>query len=280
MESVKNTFKKALGWSALAIVSTALIALIVATIGTLPGRILELSPVASQLKPVDRIKAESDIRASILQAIGGVLLLVGAITAWRQMSVSRRQHDLSSQTAVTEAFAKAVEQLANTASVAVRLGGAYSLDRIAQHHEAESGRVAEILAEFVREGRTSIPEKALTRDIRAALSVLARRDWPNGVDLAGITLKGVRLPHARLLGARLEGVDLSEADLTGAVLLGADLTGADLRRARLVGADLRHAKLNKARLSGAAADSRTRWPAGFDASYHGVLGSDQPHALE
>ncbi|WP_436758264.1 pentapeptide repeat-containing protein [Streptosporangium sp. V21-05] len=268
---MKHKIGKFATWLIVASLSLALAAAIIATFGTLPTKILNMSPVASKLKPVEAISAESNIRGSILQAIGGILLLAGALTAWNQMIINRRQQVISFQSALTDTFSKAVEQLSNVNSTAVRLGGIYSLDRIAQQERSEGSRVCEILTEFIRESCEQNQYPEFNRDVKAALFVITRRDWPEGINFSGITLKGVHLAQARLVRARLEKIDLSEADLSKAILSNADLSGADLRRARLKGTDLSSAKLDRARLSGATMDDQTRWPKGFNPFDHGVL---------
>ncbi|WP_207957858.1 pentapeptide repeat-containing protein [Streptomyces sp. YIM 98790] len=247
-----------------------LVAVVVLAFGPLPGALLDRTEGAGELEPGDRISAESDIRGALLQAVGGLLLVAGAVTAWRQLLISREQHALSRRVAVTDAFARAVEQLGDDGSVALRLGGIYSLDRIADDDPGERGRVAEILAAFVRD-TASGDAAPLPRDVTAALAVLVRRDWPHGIDLAGARLADTRLPGARLSRARLAGTDLRGADLTGAVLTGARLDGADLRRADLSGADLTGADPRQALFSGARADGATRWPEGFDPAGHGLV---------
>lgn len=239
--------------------------LVVGAFGPLPGRIL--GPSIKELSAEKRLTAESNVRGMLLQAVGGVVLVIGAVTAWRQLLVNRRQHGLDHRIAVTEAFSNAVQQLANAESAAIRLGGVYSLDRIAGDSPGERARIAEILAAFVRDRLTDDPP----RDALAALEILTRRDWPGGVDLAGVRLAGARLAGAKLSEARLGGADLNAADLSGADLGAADLTGADLRKARLPGAVLHDAKLRDTRFSGATADAATRWPEGFDPVGHGVL---------
>jgi len=117
---------------------------------------------------------------------------------------------------------------------------------------------------------------------------------------------GACLPRARIAHSYIRHADLSDADLSGALLqranlesstfgranlAGADLEGALLRMATLADANFSHANLTRADLAGAdltgvrlrgervygvlssAAhyDSRTRWPAGFDALKHGAV---------
>jgi hypothetical protein len=259
------------GWTLIGLVAAALVVLVVEAFGSFPAWLLGFSPASAELSAKDHILAEGAIRTALLQAVAGILLVFGAVTAWRQMLIARSQQRVGRRVAVTEAFAKAVEQLAKDDALALRLGGVYAMDRIADDDPTERPRIAEILSTFVRDGAPADGE--LPRDVRAGLQVLARRDWTVGVDLTGTRLTGARLHAARLVNAVLVGTDLSDATLCGAVLKGADLRRADLRRADLSGVDLRAATLTEARLSAAVADAATRWPAGFVPAEHGVRSS-------
>jgi hypothetical protein len=249
--------------------SILLVAIVVVTFGPLPKYILSHSIRLRLLGAQQLVQDESDIRGSLLQGVGGVLLVAGAITAWRQMLISRGQHALDRQVAVTEAFAKAIEFIGNDRAVDVRLGGIYSLDRVADDDPNERARILDILLSFIRDN--SPGDGDIPRDVRAALTVLTRRSWPKPIDLSEAKLTSVDLRHAYFVNANLSRADLSMANLSHAILQGANLRGADLRRSDLGDADLRGAQLISARLSGARADSSTRWPEGYDPAEHGVL---------
>jgi hypothetical protein len=266
---MSNKIIKCMGYIFACVATFILIAVVVATFGTLPKRILQNSVPIRALNSFQLANAESNIRGSLLQAVGGILLVAGAITAWRQFLTSRKQQSLDRHVAITEAFAKAVENLGNKDSTDVRLGGIYSLDRVSDDDPAERARVAEILSAFIRDRSSS--EGDIPQDVLAALRILTRRPWPIRVDLTDAHLKGVQLRHAQLANARLNGVNLSESHLTRANFRQTDLTEADLRKADLKGADFRDASLTGARMSGARADSTTRWPNGFVPADHGIL---------
>jgi uncharacterized protein YjbI with pentapeptide repeats len=76
---------------------------------------------------------------------------------------------------------------------------------------------------------------------------------------------------ADLSKANLSKADLRKVDLGEANLRKADLRKADLSFANLRGADLREADLSEATLSEAIADSKTKFPDGFDATGAGVI---------
>jgi hypothetical protein len=63
-----------------------LLGLVISAVFVLPERL-----VSSQVKLTheDRPKLVNDVRTTLLQAVGGVLLVLGAITAFRQLQVTR-----------------------------------------------------------------------------------------------------------------------------------------------------------------------------------------------
>lgn len=246
----------------------ALVVIVIISFGPLPEQLLNNSVHLKSLTAVQQASAESSIRGSVLQAVGGVLLVVGAVTAWRQLILSRQQHTLDRQVAITEAFAKAVEHIGSQDAIGVRLGGIYSLDRIADNDPSEKSRVASILTAFIREHSSN--QQDVHRDVHAAITVLARRAWPTSIDLSSTYLRGISVPNAILTSVLLEHADLGGAILRGADMRNTDLRGADLREADLRGVNLDGAQLSNARMSGARADTETKWPTGYIPTDHGI----------
>lgn len=125
-----------------------LVAVVLALI-LLPGLLVRLDIGADgprSLSPVDRAKAMNDARITVLQGVGGTLLLVGVYLTWRQIQVSREGQ-------ITERYTRAVEQLGSD-NRGVRVGGIYALERIAKDSAADRGTVSEVLTTFVRERAT------------------------------------------------------------------------------------------------------------------------------
>jgi uncharacterized protein YjbI with pentapeptide repeats len=226
----------------------------------------------------DRLKLQNDARTTLLQAVGGLLVLstaaAGAYTAWRQLQdnqhqqarnerLTREELRLTRESHIADRFTKAVEQLGND-SLDVRLGGIYALERIAADSERDHPTVVEVLTGFVREAsrrrRTPSPTEETVQataqgpatvapksnakpqpatDVQAALTVLGRLPQRPGV------------PRGDLSSAQVAGAQLNRANLSGAWLRGADLSGAQLNQANLSGAWLAVANLSGAQLSGA-----------------------------
>jgi hypothetical protein len=206
----------------------------------------------------------------------------------RQAEIAAVRHDEQTradrQRRVTEAFSKAVEQLAHEKTV-VRLGGIYTLERLAGeapvNRRATEGStnpgvaavselywtVMETLTGFVRErarwnetdAAPEVPAKLdpydqiePATDVAAVLAVIRRR--PDAARTHEteqrwrLDLSQTDLRGAGLSRAHLEGARLSKAHLEGTHLIEAHLEGAHLIEAHLEGAYLMEAHLESAYL--------------------------------
>ena len=224
---------------------------------------------------------QNDARSVLLQGFAGLLVVLGAAAAWRQVQVARDGH-------IADRFSHAVDQLGSD-SVSVRVGGIYALERVAKSSPVDRPTVQYILGAFVR-GQAAWPPAAQqhpTADvdltvpwlyvrapaIQAALNVLGRRPhapeaWQlylsrtdlrsaslDDATFSGVLMRYANLARARLVRAHLDGGDLKGSDLRQANAVGVNLAGAVLENALLAGADLRDADLSGADLRGA--DMRT-----------------------
>ncbi|WP_433562196.1 hypothetical protein ACQP1O_32505 [Nocardia sp. CA-151230] len=141
----------------------------------------------------------------------------------QSLRANQNQYALSEQGQIADRFGKAIEHLGST-TIDIRLGGIYSLERVAHDSPADHPTVYEVLTAFVRTHSPLTPcaapepgthtGSALPIDIQAAVAVIGRRetshDGPNPIDLKA---------------SRLTGVDLATAPLDRANLTAADLTG-------------------------------------------------------
>jgi Pentapeptide repeats (8 copies) len=255
--------------AATAVLLAGLLALVVAV----PERAID----PAGLSRADWLHAVQDLRTTLLQGMGGLLLLATGYFSARTLQLNRRGQ-------LTERFTRAVEQLgqAGPERLAVRLGGIYALEQIAMDSEELHWAAMEVLVAFVvntpaGEGepvarpwldeppRWERDRAPIPTDLQAAATVLGRRPetrrrWERRqdrrlqlrfADLRRVSWIGAHLEGARLTGARLDGANLREADLRGALLRGANLRDGNLGGARLEGADLAGAHLEQTRLTGA-----------------------------
>ncbi|WP_158102824.1 pentapeptide repeat-containing protein [Lentzea kentuckyensis] len=222
----------------------------------------------------------NNARSILLQAVAGLLVVLGATATWYQVRVNRDGQ-------ITDRYSRAIEHLGSD-NVDVRIGGLYVLERIA-NNSAEDRRFIQLtIGSFLRnqspwpvgspdgpEHPTPAVDRALpwlrirASDVQTALAVLSRqpkaREAPpvnlsrvdlrsayleNG-DLSQAEIRWSNLARARLRGTRLDGCDLHRTDLRLADLERVSLREASLRNAYLEGADLRGADLTDADLRGA-----------------------------
>jgi hypothetical protein len=274
-----------------------------ATLGLLSVLVLPRILIDSreaQLTAKERLDAEADVRSSLIQLIGGTVLVTGLYFTARGFRLTREGH-------ITDRYAKAIELLGSD-KLEGRIGGVYALKRLAKDSpERDSSTILEVLCAYVRVhapwpprdqppqapgGDPKPPEPSA--DVQAALTALGRRDRMKDeppLDLRFTDLRGADLVRADLMGALLFGANLEgayvwggahleEAQMEGACLDGAKLIdvflrGADLRGVSFRGADLTGAHLDGTDLGAATGltaeqirtigqwDEGTRLPAGL-----------------
>jgi uncharacterized protein YjbI with pentapeptide repeats len=239
-------------------------------------------------RSLEGLRAQNEVRTTLLQGLGGVALLVGAYFTYRQVAHSREQLQMAQRGQITERFTRAIDQLGHP-QLDVRLGGMYALERIAHDSRDDRATIREVLTAFVRSHAPwppklsgqyvatapigEIPElQVRAPDVQASLSILGRGGFAlsqapstrregtvlvvrhaqgDPIDLYAVDLRRARLPDVHLEGANLTGAHLEGADLHGAHLEGANLADAHLEGANLEFAHLEEALLYGAHLKGA-----------------------------
>jgi hypothetical protein len=201
----------------------------------------------------DLINSNRENVLKVIQTFSGLGFFGTAYLAWRNYQLTEDKN-------VTDRFSKAVEMLAD-AKLEIRLGGIYSLERIAKDSKEDNPVVMEVLTAFIREKTTSEeygkPDEP-TADIQSALTVIGRRNTESdleelnlcGCHLRGAYLDGAYLRMANLWEASLEWADLRYANLAYADLSDVNLANAILEEADLQGAILKDADLHNAEIQG------------------------------
>jgi len=212
---------------------------------------------------------QTDHRTFTLDAIKTVISALG-LTATFVAGIGLALNYLQGEDRlITDRFAKAVEQLGNP-DISVRIGGIYSLERIAKDSPRDHGAIMEILTAFVREKSKSSPPQPIktqnlastpiTTDVQSALTVIGRRNTtqdPQAViafinlsarNLSGANLHSANLSYADFHAANLNLADFHSANLSGADFFTASLFFADLGNANLSGANFHSANLSYANL--------------------------------
>ena len=231
-----------------------------------------------------------DVDASLAQGAAAILLIVGALAAWRQVKVGREGH-------ITSQLSHAIDQIGSE-NPDVQTGGIYILERIGRHSPDDRLSIMFLLVSYIRrhapwvppadnglEGFTESVDMSLpllryrNPVVQTALLVLSRRTvdpmaarlYLAHTDLRSLQIKqngqltNANLNYSNLTRARLRGVllnhaSLKRADLRMANLQGASMIAADLRGANLCGANLRGANLKDADLTGVLTDESTILP--------------------
>ncbi len=218
--------------------------------------------------------------------IGGVVALVfavwrgvvahrQAVTAERQAETALRQSETAEQGLLNERYQKGAEMLGSEV-LAVRLGGIYALQRLAEEHpEQYHIQIMQLFCAFVRNpaGEAEGPVwrtdrngdliRGLREDVQAVMNAIGKRgnvgiDLEFGPEDFRLDLTNANLQHgmfqeldlsgAFLMSAKLPGAYLGRSDLSGAFLDDACLRGARFPNANLTGVSFADAKLTDASL--------------------------------
>ena len=220
--------------------------------------------------------------------------------ALRQTETAQRQADTAQQGLLNERYQRGAEMLGNDV-LAVRLGGIYALQRLAEEHpEQYHVQIMRLFCAFVRnpagkaegsilrnrDGRL-FPE--LREDVQEVMrAVGTRSDADIGLEKAApnfrLYLRNANLQHGRLQYLNLSrsyfvAADFSEARLNGANLSNADFRYANLSRAILDGVNLTDANLTGASFNGRGRAGGNQGPAtGLTQEQLDVARSDPNHS--
>jgi hypothetical protein len=74
---------------------------------------------------------QNGIRSTMLQALGGILVVAGAVATWRQVQISREGQ-------ITDRLTHAIDQL-GADKADIRIGGIFALERLAGPHGGPAG---------------------------------------------------------------------------------------------------------------------------------------------
>jgi hypothetical protein len=127
----------------------ALLAVVVVVL-LLPGLVVDHDLAGASIAPKDRLGAVNNVRTTLLQAVGGIAIFVGAYVTWRQLRVSQEGLNATREGQITDRFGQAVEQTGSD-KLDVRIGGLYALWRVADHSDRDREAVIAIMAAFEAE---------------------------------------------------------------------------------------------------------------------------------
>ncbi|MER6468032.1 pentapeptide repeat-containing protein [Streptomyces collinus] len=265
---------------AVALAVVAVIVLLGVVLLVLPGLMVDHDLAGGHLAAADRLNAVNNVRTTLLQTVGGAVVLFGACATWRQLRVSQDGLNATREGNITDRFSRAVDQLGSD-KLDVRIGGIYALWRLADHSDRDREAVVSIMAAYLRThlpwppqeptvpaadaSINSVPPlETRAADAQTALTCLGvlyqerRPEWLNvsltdlrRADCDGLWLHGANFDGACMEAASVYQVNLSKASLIAANLRHAELGTSILHQVRCLQADLRGARLFKADLRSA-----------------------------
>ncbi|WP_410571086.1 pentapeptide repeat-containing protein [Amycolatopsis sp. cmx-4-61] len=213
-----------------------------------------------------------------------VTSLTSALVAIGALAVTALSFNTTQQGQYTDRYTKAIDELdkVGTEHLQARLGGIYSLERLAHDSARDQSTIIEVLSAFIRTATPTAvdpldgtprtcPDRTVAPDVQAALTVLGRRDTTQDNDTR-VDLRQTCIRHAELTNAHLSEANLNHADLAGAYLENADLAYANLTfahfdNASIPHADLTYALLNYAYLTSANLDAAKLTHTNFDSAH-------------
>jgi uncharacterized protein YjbI with pentapeptide repeats len=228
----------------------------------------------------ERITLEDKVRTTLIQAIGGSALFITGCFAFLNYQISQKKLESDKKTAednlkladskqITERFSKAVEQLGNEESITVRLGGIYSLERIAKDSKDDHWTIMEVLTAFIRENSNRKKEDGqrsveilsnsqelnfkIPQDIQSAISVIMQRNTENDIlnktiDLSGANLNGVEFFEVKLDQFKLYHTKLNKAIFYSVIFNNVNLNCSELNQAFFFSSKLIKVWLSNAQL--------------------------------
>jgi uncharacterized protein YjbI with pentapeptide repeats len=184
-------------------------------------------------KSQDRFDSENEARKSLAQLLGGMAFLATFYVTWSSFSVERDK-------ASTEEFTKAVEQISKQ-EIAVRIGGAYALERLSRSSPRDYDNVISVLTEALRNGeQTNFDKRTNDRplivpraddDMQVMAQILGRRlvlstSHETALNLSNADLRGVRGRDGHFEWANFGDADLRSAYFNGTHLAHASFIGS------------------------------------------------------
>jgi len=210
---------------------------------------------ALKLTDNEWLQRVNEARATLVQTIGGLILIVGLFFTWRTVRTTEKNLKVSQEATaknleiaqeglVTQRFSRAIELLGSD-KLGVRLGGIYALERVARESRRDHWPIMEILTAFARENASwkhGDPPQAIRTDVQAVLTVLGRRNKTHEAI-------GMRRSLSESRKLDLRSTNLQGADLFGADFAGANFTYSNLSKSKMLNTNLQYANLNEADLS-------------------------------
>ena len=150
------------------------------------------------------------VSLAVVAGLGGVVALV---ISFKRQRLSELGHEHDRQRILNERFASAVAQLGDSSSASVRIGGVYSLAKLADDWPTDRQRCIDVLCGYLRFPSENSEQKENEAEVRRTLSSVVQEH-----------LKADSPVHwggnkFNLRGASLDGLSFAEIVLTGGILI-------------------------------------------------------------
>jgi uncharacterized protein YjbI with pentapeptide repeats len=225
------------------------------------------------------INLENELRKTVAQIFGGLLVLIGLYFTYEQLVAARVSIQVSQQTQLTDEYSKAVEQLGNNSSQ-IRLGGIYALQRLEENSDTYTSIVKNVLSMYIRQ-KSKLPDSSKFDEIQAALTVIfpkvSSHDTTKTSDrinlsnsflldfdfsgsylcnvkmdncvCSGSSFKNAVITSSKAYGTNFNAADFSAAKISNTVFYGADFPGAVFRNASIINCNFKICNLKECDLS-------------------------------
>jgi uncharacterized protein YjbI with pentapeptide repeats len=199
----------------------------------------------TKVDPSEIWKAENEFRKTLIQIIGGILLICGLFFSIEQLNQFYISQKNMKADQISSRYSKAIELLAKEEPT-TRIGAIYALEQIVVESPNYLETVLKVLSAFVRTSEYALTldgDEIVSQDALSAVTVIGRiRSKESSRETF------INLTHSKLKMADLASSNLSYVELSKAILIEANLKGTDLQKAKLAGTDLYRANLNQANL--------------------------------
>jgi len=187
---------------------------------------------------------ENEFRKTVAQTIGGLLVLGGLFFTWGQLSATRESISISQQVFLTDRYSKAIDQLGSN-NPQIRLGGIFSLEKLASGSKEYISVVNKVLATYIRQKSKDTSTYAF-EEIQAAVGIISFRetnrdyliDDDHGVNISNSLLKATNFDNARLAHAKMVNSIFTESTFTNADLSNVSGMEADFSKTNLTNSNL------------------------------------------
>jgi len=196
---------------------------------------------------------ENEFRKTVAQILGGLFVLGGLFFTWSQLSATRESISISQQVFLTDRYSKAIDQLGSN-NPQIRLGGIFSLEKLASSSKEYISVVNKVLATYIRQ--KSKDTSAYTfEELQAAISVISfketNRDYLIDKD-HGVNISNSLLRESDFDNARLSYAKLINSDFTQSTFVNADLSNVSGMEANFSKANLKNSNLSQSNFYGSS----------------------------